>query len=63
MKNEQITIWKLIASIMIMFCHITQCGVFSPFHDMYNCRVWTEFFLFITGYFTARHFKNFFWGG
>ncbi len=56
MRNVHVAIWKLIASIMIMFCHIIPLGIISPFYDMYDCRVWVEFFLFVTGYFTAKHF-------
>lgn len=55
-KNGMIEIWRFVAAIMIMLCHLYfgEKGLY-PF-----CETWifVEFFFILSGYFTAKHFAK-----
>ena len=56
-KNSTIEIWRFVASLLIMATHMYHFGI-----DNYYFRetwIFVEFFLIITGYYTAVHFDKY----
>ena len=56
MKNRSIEIWRLVASILIMATHLMVVEEQTGETPFYNAWIYVEFFYFLTGYFTYRHF-------
>lgn len=55
-KNSFLELWRFIAALLIMATHMYNFGV-----DNYYFRetwIYVEFFLIITGFFTAKHFDG-----
>ena len=56
MKNRSIEIWRLVASILIMATHLMVVEEQTGETPFFNAWIYVEFFYFLTGYFTYRHF-------
>ncbi len=55
-RSGMIDLVRFIASLFIMSHHLYTIGYVRPFPGYYGW-VWVEFFFFVTGYFTAKHYK------
>lgn len=58
-QNRQgiIEVWRFIASLLIMTCHLTQVGFDNNF-PFYSSWIFVEFFFILTGYYTILHFDK-----
>ena len=64
MRNEMtnnrsgcIDIIRFIGALLIMAHHMYNIGL--QYYPFWDCWIYTEFFLLITGYYTAKHFENY----
>jgi len=56
LRSGNVDLAKFVAAVLIMSHHIYHIGVDNaPFSD---CWIYVEFFLYITGYYTAKHYDN-----
>lgn len=56
-RSGFIDIIRFIAALLIMAHHMYNIGL--QYYPFWDCWIYTEFFLLITGYFTAKHFENY----
>lgn len=56
-RSGFIDIIRFIAALLIMAHHMYHIGL--QYYPFWDCWIYTEFFLLITGYFTAKHFENY----
>ncbi len=55
-RSANVELLRFMAALLIMGRHIYHIGILD--HPFYDCWIYVEFFLLITGYFTARHFDH-----
>ena len=57
-RNAEIDVWRFLAALMIMWHHLYVTGIESAAYKFHDGHIYVEFFFLITGYYTARHFKQ-----
>lgn len=55
-RSENVEILRFIAALLIMAHHMYHIRMQN--YPFYDCWVYVEFFLFITGYYTAKHYSS-----
>lgn len=57
-RSGNVDLSKFLASLLVMACHLSIFGIAVEHDHFSSAWIFVEFFLIITGYFTAKHYDN-----